>query len=321
MKPRTKAILFILTSAIIFTAASSGSRVESNVVLVGSTPGGSAIKAMLRIDPEKNIDFIRWHITLAPTTTQSGHFKMELNFGVSQPNTSGFVGGGEHRSIAGQYSMRGRNDNGKGSEVLQLRDQEGNPMLSLRKLNDQIYHVLTTDDKFMVGNGGWSYSLNTKTQRSQTLVSTFSKSFTSSQTVERDTTRMAVYDGRTPCREFSQYYDFALGDECFKLKWRLMLSRDPHTHKPTTYTVKMVEPIPDPNSPVDHTYREKSGTWRIQPVSSPQVLIFELTPDGSMPPLYLLAGDENVLFLLDKDNRLLTGNEDFSYTFNRKGAE
>jgi hypothetical protein len=50
-------------------------------------------------------------------------------------------------------------------------------------------------------------------------------------------------------------------------------------------------------------------------------MIYELSPSDDAPPLRLLAGDENVLFLLDKENRLLPGNEDFSYTFNRKGAE
>jgi hypothetical protein len=34
--------------------------------------------------------------------------------------------------------------------------------------------------------------------------------------------------------------------------------------------------------------------------------------------LSLLAADENVLFFLDKNQKLYVGNEDFSYTLNRK---
>jgi hypothetical protein len=271
---------------------------------------------MLGIDPDKEVDFIRWHIGLTPSSPRSGNYAIELTFGVSQPNTRGFVGGGEQRTLSGPYALH--------DDILELRDANGKPRMSLIKLNDQVYHVLAIDGKLLVGNGGWSYTLNKKDEKSEPIVSSCSRSFASSAaSVELDASQMAVYDGRTPCKEFSRYYDFKLGDGCFKLKWRLSLSRNPATGEPASYTIKMVEPIPDPNSPVDHTYREKTGSWKIisGTADNPRLMIYELSPDDDAPPLRLLAGNENILFLLDKENRLLPGNEDFSYTFNRKGAE
>jgi hypothetical protein len=45
-----------------------------------------------------------------------------------------------------------------------------------------------------------------------------------------------------------------------------------------------------------------------------------LSPTGAERALLLFKGDDNVLFFLDGQQRLLIGNADFSYTLNRVPA-
>jgi hypothetical protein len=47
-------------------------------------------------------------------------------------------------------------------------------------------------------------------------------------------------------------------------------------------------------------------------------MIIELAANKEEKPVSILAGDENVLFFLDTDGNLMTGNGDFSYTLNRR---
>ena len=69
------------------------------------------------------------------------------------------------------------------------------------------------------------------------------------------------------------------------------------------------------------SYRQKvlEGKWAIvkgiKSNSNAEVYELELSTLGSY--LYLLKGDDNVLFILDENKEFRVGNEDFSYTLNR----
>ena len=47
------------------------------------------------------------------------------------------------------------------------------------------------------------------------------------------------------------------------------------------------------------------------------VQIIRLYPTDGGLPLYLMVGDDDVLFLLDPDHGIQVGNSDFSFTLNR----
>jgi hypothetical protein len=122
-----------------------------------------------------------------------------------------------------------------------------------------------------------------------------------------------VFDGRTPCNVLSEYLNEHPHPECFKIKWRLTLFVDSITGKPTSYEL------------IGLTYkREKPrvGNWQILEGThaDTEAIVFELS-ETSRPPLLLQKGDDNILFFLDKDRKLLVGNRDFSYTLNRKLGE
>jgi hypothetical protein len=154
----------------------------------------------------------------------------------------------------------------------------------------------------MIGNGGWSYTLN----RKHPLVNI--SSVLPSLTLFNDTARQVTFDGRTPCTDLSRQYDYKVSNDCIKLKWRLILYKDPITLLPTTYSI---------NWTLSRINTE--GKWSVKKGEglNADAVIIQLDPDKPDKSISFLAGDENVLFFLDKKNELLTGNSHFSYTLNK----
>ena len=291
------ALLAIIIGSISTVACTETSTASPEKVYVGSTPGGAVVKTMLDIDPGKPVDFIRWHLVLRE---QEKAFVMSIHYGVGKPNTPDFEGGGEKRTFLGTYTVYKEGPR----EIYTLKTSKMTQPVSLIKLNDDFFHVLTPDKRLMVGTGGWSYSLSRKHASStrSTALTTFEPAGSASPQV--------VFDGRTPCQEIAKEYQWNAGDECFKLKWRLTLYRDPKTGKPTTYSIQKTL---HRTEPIEGSWIEVTGTKK-----DPKALIFKLDPDRPDTSLSFLVGDENVLFFLDKENRLFGGNADFSYTLNRR---
>jgi hypothetical protein len=294
---RTRYNLILLVS-LLFSASCSAAGNASHsreTVLVGSTPGDAAIKAMLSIDPAKKVDFIRWHISLNETGRT---FALNASYGVGRPNTPDFMGGGEKVSLEGTYAV----SNDGNMAVYKLTSDKSPRPISILKLNDNIFHILSVDNRLMVGSGGWSYSLSRKQ-----VAATRSGDLPSFPQAELSKFPTQVeFVGRTPCEEIAREYKWPVENECFKLKWKLVLFRDSKTGEPTTYdlqgTLHRAEPI--------------KGKWTI--VNGLKYVVYRLDPDKPDMSISFLVGDENVLFFLDKENRLFGANADFSYTLNRR---
>ena len=63
----------------------------------------------------------------------------------------------------------------------------------------------------------------------------------------------------------------------------------------------------------------REGTWTILQgmQGDPDAVVYQLDLEGSKRPVSFLIADENHLFLLDRDLKLLVGNALFSYTLSR----
>ena len=115
-----------------------------------------------------------------------------------------------------------------------------------------------------------------------------------------------VFAGRTPCQEFIKELNMEASPECTKRKMYIILYQDSITRKPTTYETK------------GFGKWSGKGNWtNIQGTpTNPNGTIFQIKLDASTS-LFLLKGDDNVLFILDRNKNFLIGNEKFSYTLNR----
>ncbi len=300
--------LLLLLGFFILASCNAEERNKS-IILAGSTPGGELMKSMLNIKTEKTIDFIRWKLVLSDPGTGKQTFVLDLFFGESQANTLGFTAESEERlHTNGEYNFYQNNSGGVKGEIFHLTGSSLPYGIKLVKLNENLFHFLTADNKLMIGNGGWSYTLNNK------IVNPLCSDipvFTGASDIFNDTSRYVIFEGRTPCQKFAALNHMNVSPDCFKLKWRITLNRDPVTFKPTTYSIRKV---------VDNVPRDISGNWNI--ISGPPgfegALIVQLDYDKPGESIFLLAGDENVLFFLSRENRLFVGNENFSFTLNRR---
>jgi hypothetical protein len=117
-----------------------------------------------------------------------------------------------------------------------------------------------------------------------------------SSTVLRDS---MAFEGRTPCGIPGV---IAPGRRCYKLKWYIILYND------NSYRI--------PGSPW-YSDGGRKGKWKITKGKEGRIT-YQLKVDKENIVLYLLKLDENILVFTDADGKLLTGNEDFSYTMNRR---
>jgi hypothetical protein len=279
----------------------------SDINLVACTPGDEQIKSLLAISPGTKVDFIRWNLILTDTKASKQSFILNIVFGESQPNTLGFKGGGEKKSIEGQYTTS-QNQGGVDAEIYHLKSSALPNEILMRKLNDNIFHLLTSQKHLMVGNGGWSYTLNRKQPLNNGAAE--SPALITMSYLPDDTAKQIIFEGRTPCLDFAKENNLTVAPDCFKLKWKLILNRDPESLKPTVYILHRT----------NSRESDITGKWAIIKglSSNPNAVIYQLDPDKPDQSISLLLGDENVAFFLHKDNRLFVGNEDFSYTLNKR---
>lgn len=274
---------------------------DQAISLSGSTLGDQPVKSILFIDARTTVDFIRWNLVL----DSKGTFELEVNFGESQPNTLGFKGGGQRKKIRGTCSIMENGEASRFRQVYLLKSDDLKGPISLAKLNENVFHLLTSDHHLMNGNGGWSYSLHriTPVEPGMILISSPEK--------QNDALQL-VFEGRTPCRDLvAEHPEMKASPSCFKLKWKLVLNRDAATHLPSTCSIRNI---------VDNQPRDISGKWDIikGTKENPDLMIYRIMAGNLADPILLLIGDDDVLFFLHKSGQLITGNADFGFALNRR---
>src|SRR5829696_5189503 len=153
------------------------STVVKEVNYTASTPAGPEVRNFLGISQADSIDFIRWHLKMVDQI----EFVLACSYGISKPNTNGFI---DEKKLALKGTVYFKD------ETL-LLTHSGKSLL-LQILNHNILHLLNKDGTMMVGNGGWSYTLN-----STAPVPVSDISLRQAAIDFRDS---IVFEGRTPCK-------------------------------------------------------------------------------------------------------------------------
>jgi hypothetical protein len=290
----------LLLICIFLTASCSAGNIKPEIILIGSTPGDEPIKTMLTIPAETKVDFIRWNLILDDKKA----FILDIAYGESKPNTLDFKSAGK-QTIKGTYLIVKNQMENRFKEIYQLKSDDLPGIISIVKINENLFHILTPQNQLMIGNGGWSYSLNRKAfvDSGKILISS---------SVRDNKSLQLVFDGRTPCQEIAtEHPEMNAGPSCFKIKWRLILNRDSITYEPTTCTIRNI---------VNNQPRDVTGRWTIikGTATNAEAIIYKVQADNLAEPILFFLGDENVLLFLDKDNNPFIGNEDFSFTMNKR---
>ena len=248
----------------------------------GSTPAADVIKSFLGIPLSDSIDFIRWRLTI-----DDNDYELKCNYGIGKNNTNGFINGGKKTEIKGDVK--------KDRNYYAL--QNGDKILYITELNTDLLHLLDENKAMLVGNGGWSYTLNS-------LVASISDDV--NLVINKPQLEDSLdLEGRTPCKIPGI---IPAGMQCYKLKWHIILYADPKTNQPDGYKI------------FGTAWRQdgpKTGNWKIIRGKNGRIT-YQLNDDKAEGLLYLLKMDDNIVYFTDATGRLLVGDEDFSYTLNRR---
>lgn len=277
-----KKCVFSSTLALLFLSCLAQQR-----NFVGSTPAHRIVREFLNISPIDSIDFIRWQLDLAP-----GKFMLRCRYGLAKAGTPGFS---NEQSITFEGLLI------KENHSYQL--QHNGRQLPVLEVNANLLHFLDRNKTMLPGNGGYSYALN-----STSPVETNVANLQPKQAVMKS---QVVYEGRTPCSDLPALLGLKKSRGCIKMKWYFLFHTDPLTGKPSYFQMAGIG------------YRKDSmvkGSWQIATDCSGRTF-YQLKSDIWVRPLILLKGDDNVLFFTNADGQLLVGNEDFSYTLNRRNEE
>ncbi|HSU29272.1 MAG TPA: hypothetical protein VLJ68_12885 [Chitinophagaceae bacterium] len=248
----------------------------------GSTPAGREVKTFLGIPLNDSVDFIRWKMVIHA----DNNYDLSVNYGIGKPNTPGFYDGGKKMDFSGTYK--------KEDHIYAFR--HGFYTLNMVELNADLLHFSGSDKKLLIGTGGFSYALNNVKPAVSDQVN-----IVAFPTTMRDS---IAYVGRTPCG----VEGVNKSSQCYKLKWSLVLYADAKKNQPLTYKVRGTG-IPDNAG--------QRGSWQIMTGREGRI-IYQLNDGKGNGLFYLLKLDEGVLIFTNKEGRLLVGDEDFSYTLNRK---
>jgi hypothetical protein len=247
----------------------------------GSTPADPVVRSFLGIPLSDSVDFIRWQLIL-----KDNNYTLNCNYGIGKPNTNGFINGGKKIVISGVLHKEKNN--------YQLHNDS--KILKLAELNNDLLHLLDENNHLLVGNGGWSYTLNNLTPSVTDQIN-----ITAHQTAFKDS---MAYEGRTPCAVPGV---IPAGKLCYKLKWYIILYAGAANNEAGTYRM------------YGTPYRKQGGrrgNWKIITGKNGRI-IYQLNDEKDDGFIYLLKLDEHILVFTDTSGKLLVGNEDFSYTLNR----
>jgi hypothetical protein len=105
---------------------------------------------------------MKWHLTLYQDGSKKtpDTYKLDCFFGLPKQGTNGFIGGGKKTEMEGKWTIDKGTPSDPHAIVYRLHDSKTNTTISFLKLNDNLLHLLDSDQRLMIGTAAWSYTLN-----------------------------------------------------------------------------------------------------------------------------------------------------------------
>lgn len=139
-----------------------------------------------------------------------------------------------------------------------------------------------------------------------------------------------VFAGTTPCgnvirplHKINPEPDCELEEcKCIMVEWELVLYTDSNTKQPTRYKLKCTNRhiVKETNMYSEPGIKsETEGSWAIVrgTKTNPNAIFYQLNPAQPRISLRFLKLSDSLLHIVDHNEKLMIGNEFFSYTLNR----
>jgi hypothetical protein len=279
---------------------------------VATTPCDEFSKSLLHIPSGTNAEMMKWNLTLHrdARTSEPTTYELSCAYGMAKQGTRGLMPGAATLELNGRWTIiSGTNDDAK-AIVYRLTAQNAPIALSFLKPNKNILHLLDRQGKLMVGNGAWSYTLN-----SSKPVVLSSNAINSPENMSpKIAYDSAVFFARTPCYEPLLALTGKTITGCELIKCKLVLYCDVNTHEPANFRLYTV------HVGAGNARYPTSGTWKVTKgtKSDAAAILYQLESNSRTDkPLTFLRASDSILFLVDKEMNCMAGNDYCSYTFNR----
>jgi hypothetical protein len=271
-----------------------------------STPCDSISKALFQIPQEEKCEWMKWKLTLNQDKNSKTYILI-CQYGMPRQGTRKFAEGSKIIELSGQWDFNQK------ESVCTLRAGKKNISLSFYQPDPNILHLLDKNKHLMVGNGGWSYTLNKiqYTPGSHVQINRQSEPVP----VQTSSALIGVFIGRSPCNHMITEFNKINASICQITKWRLTLYQDSVTHMPANFKLESLYVGTGNNSHVN------TGKWTVNRglIHNKELIVYQLDLDSSQheSTLRFVRADDNVLFFLDKNNCYQAGDDYSSYTLNR----
>jgi len=314
MKSVIRTIGFPIAALLFGCGAACGA--QNSVEFIGSTPGGVLAREFLGgLPTNAECHNITWRITL-PTSPGTGRittYGLIAQYRVPTRENPNRSEDGPKVTSRGTWEIIKGAKSRTDAVVYRLISEKSQRSLSFVKVGENLLHLLDPNGTLMVGNGGWSYTLN-RADRAEKPVDTSMAASAPDMSYKISSLAtgsnvFAVFEGRSPCHGIARELKLPQHAGCTKVKWRVTLYQNPETSAPTAYKVEGTL----------HRQSPREGTWSIVQgaKTDPNATVYQLNPTTTEAALWLLKADENILFFLNQHREPLVGHAEFSYTLNR----
>ncbi|HEY0677239.1 MAG TPA: hypothetical protein VGD17_03090 [Chitinophagaceae bacterium] len=131
-------------------------------IFEASIPCNKGSKPFPGIPTDAKCEFIKCVLTLylLPGTQSPDKYILQYSYGMSEPNTTGLKGGGITAELQGNWKIAAGRVSDKKAVIYQLFSDKSDMPVSFVKLNDQLLHLLDSDNRLMIGSAAWSFTFN-----------------------------------------------------------------------------------------------------------------------------------------------------------------
>jgi len=293
--------------------------VHATAQFVGSTPAGDLVRTFIGgFASNAPCHSITWKLAFGTNQEASrpATFRLSALYHIPTAENTNRSQDGPTVEFSGTVETTRADGWWPGSKMHRLRATHPERSIALLTVGENLLQVLNPDGSLMVGNGGESYTLNRAARAEapveRELAMTVPDMSYRISPLATGPAVFGVFEGRTPCQGIAHDLKIPCPASCMKAKWRVTLYRAAGETNLARYKIEGTLFRPSP----------REGTWKIvRGRLNPNANVYQLDvnqPDGR--PLFLMKGDDNVLFFLNQSQELLTGHIDFSYTLNRVAA-